>query len=392
MLDTTRPVIVLDGGSRADLGLVRSLGMARIPVHLLTWQRSSVTGESRYVKQTHAFPQFGADDNERVARMRAIARSLPARPVVLASGDRALRFLSRCRGMFEDVIDHDLAPPRVIDSCLDKARFARLAEPLAFPVPASWSPSSMSGALALCDTLTYPLFVKPLRTERATATGQGAGVPGKGWQVRSPAALMERCRLLETSGVRRVIIQEYVPGPDSGLVSVHVYVEPSGRVAGTFTGKKLRCCPPDAGIGTHVVSERDDALVATSIRILAQLAYTGFAILQYKQDARDGTMKLLEINCRYGTWTELPSRSGCNFPAAAYAAITRQRVPVLDQRDGMAWLDLARDFEAFASYRRNGSWGWRGYLRSLTGVRCWAFFAPDDPAPFFWQLWRRAAQ
>lgn len=390
-LDTSRPALVLDGGSRADLGLVRSLGRAGIPVHLLTWQRTSVTGESRYVRQTHAFLQFDADDEERVARLRAIARSLPARPVVLASGDRALRFLSRHRHAFEDVIDHDLAPMHVIDACLEKARFAKLATQLGLPVPRSWAPASIASAQVLADELTYPLFVKPLREEMSASAPPGPGAPGKGWQVTSATDLKDRCRWLEFYGVRRVLIQEYIPGPDSGLVSVHVYVEPSGRVAGTFSGEKLRVWPPDAGVGTHVVSRRNEALITLATRMLVQLRYTGFAILQFKRDARDGTMKLLEINCRYGTWTELPSQAGCNFPVVAYAAITGQHLPPLAQREDVVWLDLARDVAAFAACRRAQAGSWSTYLRSLTGARCWAFFATDDPMPFVWQLFRRGA-
>src|SRR5260370_42146478 len=112
------------------------------------------------------------------------------------------------------------------------------------------------------------------------------------------------------------------------------------------------------------------------LSVLRRLGYRGSAIVQFKRDARTGAMKMLEVNGRYSTWTELPSRSGCNFPVAAYASITGQRLPHLHQQDGRAWLDFHRDRRAFATYRRGGEWSWRGYLHTLSQARCWAFFAP----------------
>ena len=87
----------------------------------------------------------------------------------------------------------------------------------------------------------------------------------------------------------------------------------------------------------------------------------------------------------------MPSRCGCNFPVAAYATITGQPAPLLDQREGASWLDVSRDFDAFKLYQKTGAWTWGQYLRSLASVRYWAFFAADDPAPFLWQLFRRSA-
>jgi len=291
-LDTTRPVLIIDGGSSADLGLVRSLGFAKIPVHLLTSGRASVTTQSRYVTQTHAFPHSGASDEECVARIRAVAKSLRLRPVILASGDWALQLLSRCRADVADVVDHDLHDAQTISNFSDKAQFARIAERLSRLALKGWTPSD----------------------------------------------------------------REFVAGSDGEVVSVHVYVEPSGRILGSFTASEAKVSPPDAGVGTAVTSRRNEQLAALAVAIVNKLEYSGFAILQFQVDAHTDAFQLIEVNCRYGAWTELPSRCGCNFPVAAYATITEQPAPVLAQREG---------------------------------VRCWAFFALEDPAPFFWQMLQR---
>ena len=172
-------------------------------------------------------------------------------------------------------------------------------------------------------------------------------------------------------------------------MSVHAYILPDGTVAGTFTGSKLRIYPPHAGVGAQVLSRRMPEPEALARRVLTALGYTGFAILQFKRDVRSGMYDLLEINCRYSTWTELPSRTGCNFPLAAYATLVGQSLPSLEQREGISWLDLERDLRGMRTYRATGEWTWRAYVQSLTTVRCWAYFAWDDPGPFFRKLLKR---
>jgi hypothetical protein len=69
--------------------------------------------------------------------------------------------------------------------------------------------------------------------------------------------------------------------------------------------------------------------------------------------------------------------------------MTGQEPPLLRQVEGSSWLDLSRDLRAFRTYRRTADWSWPGYLRSLSTVRSWAFFAFDDTGPFFYELLHR---
>ena len=89
-LDTSRPVMMLDGGSRLDLGIVRSLGLAGVPVHLLCADSRSITTTSRYVTAVHHFPPRDASAEERLAQLcttavtsRAMKTAPPHAPSVL---------------------------------------------------------------------------------------------------------------------------------------------------------------------------------------------------------------------------------------------------------------------------------------------------------------------
>lgn len=389
-LDVSRPVLVIDGASRGDIGVVRSLGLAGIPVHLLAIRARTATTASRFVTRVHEFPGW-EDEEGQIAALRRIAASLPHRPVVMASGDTALRFLSRNRERFEDLADHDLAPHELIETCLDKDRFGVVARRLGLPVPDTFVPSGAAEVRERAAGLAYPVFVKPVHREDWARLPDGIVSAVKGLRVDDAATLTTLFDRLEAHGAARAVVQTMVQGADDEHMSVHAYVSPDGEVLGAFTGKKLRIWPPHAGVGAQVLSLAMPAPAALALDALRTLGYHGFAILQFKRDAARGVFELLEINCRYSTWTELPTRCGCNFPAVAYAVVTGQRPPEIRQREGISWLDFARDRQTLSTYRESGEWTWLGYLRSLSTVRCGAFFAWDDPGPFLHALRRGSA-
>jgi predicted ATP-grasp superfamily ATP-dependent carboligase len=264
-----------------------------------------------------------------------------------------------------------------------------VAHKLGLPVPQTFVPASLAEARTLLDGLSYPVFVKPVNRADWDQLPPGAVESVKGQRFDSADGLrrlLDALEVLERRDGRdgsRFVIQTFVEGGDHEHMSVHAYVLPDGTIAGTFTGSKLRIYPPRAGVGAQVLSLRMAEPEALARHILGALGYTGFAILQFKRDARRGVYELLEINCRYSTWTELPSRAGCNFPLAAYASLVGQPLPRLEQREGISWLDVERDLRGMTTYRASGEWTWGAYLRSLATVRCWAYFAWDDPAPFF---------
>src|SRR3989442_8368209 len=160
-LDTSRPAILLDGGSRLDLGIVRSLGLAGVPVHLLCSDSRSITTTSRYVTAVHDFPPRDASVEERLAQLCSTARALSPRAVILPTGDSALQFLSACRDGFADLVDHDLPPAEVVDRCIRKDRFACWAAHAGVPVPPTFVPRDAADVRAAAGGLAFPVFVKP---------------------------------------------------------------------------------------------------------------------------------------------------------------------------------------------------------------------------------------
>lgn len=376
------PVLVLDEGSRGEVGLVRALGSAGIPVQLASFPPSSPTRSSRHVDRVHPVPGPGASDDERIEALRRVSREIGGRPPVMTASDGSLELLSRRRQDLEDVLRHDLAPAEVIATIFEKDRFAAEARRLDLPVPETRVVRSMEDVRGIADELGYPVFVKPFTKEAWGRLPEDLLEARKGQRVASPSELEGFFAPLARQGAEEALVQEYVSSPDTEHYSVHAYVLPDGRFAGAFTTRKIRVCPPHRGVGSLVVSLRVPRIVELSREILSELGYRGFALLQFKRDLATGRYLLLEINCRYSTSGELAARCGANFPALAYSVLTDGGPVDLDQVEDTAWIDVERDWAAFREYRRRGEWGWAEFLCSLRHVRYGAFLAPDDPGPF----------
>lgn len=382
----SRPVLIIGSNSRADLGTVRALGAAGVPVHLLFSNPRSIVARSRHVRYRTPFPPPEAGDAARLEALRSVASSLPVRPVILATGDRALRFLSRTRAAWEDLIDHDLAPAPIVDACDDKAWFASSATRLGLPVPFTWLPPSAAALRERAADLQFPVFVKPLDRADWSQLPHGIVPHSKGMPVDDHRTLVALWERLEQHGGARAVVQSMVVGPDDEHATALIYRTRAGRILGVFTGAKVRILPVHAGLGVYVESRPIPEIRRIATRVVMRLGYTGFADIDFKRDVRTGEWKLLEMNCRYSTWITLAARAGCNFPAAAYASIVGTQIPALEQRPGEAWLDWRRDRAAIAAYRAEGTWaGWPSYARTLWGARSYAFWDARDPVPFILQ-------
>lgn len=384
MTSPRRPVLIIDGHGRGDIGVIRSLGLAGIPVHLLTSAPGGPAAASRWVRRQSHAPPWSAPA-ALVEHARAYARDLGERPVMMFTGDRCLRLFIENREAFEEVVDHDVAPTQVVETCLDKVRFAHVATELELPVPDTVAPASLAELEGALPGLTFPVFVKP--ADRASWAGlpRGTVYTVKGTQVDTGEDLLRLYRILVDHDAHAVVVQSLVHGPASNHISVHAYRSADGQVRASFSARKPRVWPAHAGVACIVTSTRIPEVLRLATEALERLEYTGFAIVQFKQTGQD-QYRLLEINCRFSTWTEMPTRAGVNFPAISYAEITGGATPPVSIEEGLSWWDARRDLSTFRAYRSSGEETVWSYLRSLASVRAFAYFAFDDPKPLFTKL------
>src|SRR5258705_11049078 len=92
-----------------------------------------------------------------------------------------------------------------------------------------------------------------------------------------------------------------------------------GRLVAEFAPRRLREKPP-AG-GASVLSESrpvDPGLRDFAVRMLGPLGWHGVAMMEYKQDRRNGECVLIEVNGRFWGSLELAVDAGVDFPFLAF--------------------------------------------------------------------------
>ena len=114
------------------------------------------------------------------------------------------------------------------------------------------------------------------------------------------------------------MFQERIPGGDDHLWTVGSYVDADGRALGVFCGAS--CCrrrPASAPAGWARRSGTSEA-VDGALRLLRELGFHGISQVEYKRDARDGSLRLMEVNARLWQWHSLAADCGVDLVAIAY--------------------------------------------------------------------------
>jgi predicted ATP-grasp superfamily ATP-dependent carboligase len=109
-----------------------------------------------------------------------------------------------------------------------------------------------------------------------------------------------------------VMLQERIEGPGVGVFALYHH----GRPAAFFSHRRVRERPPWGGVS--VLSESIPLCPVAqryATQLLDALGWHGVAMVEFKQDVRDGVPKLMEINGRFWGSLQLAIDAGVDFPA-----------------------------------------------------------------------------
>lgn len=318
-----------------DIDIVSPLGLGGVRCVPVADRRDPARF-SRFAVDTIAPLDHWAEPDGLVARLLEWAHAQPATPILFYGSDRDLLLVSRWREALREAFRFVIADREQVEDLTDKARFQRLAERLDLPVPPARRLTAASGPAPALE-LRFPLAVKP-----PTREGLGRlGFAAKAVRVDSSADLERLWPQVVAAGVE-VIAQELIDGPETRIESYHAYIDPSGDVAGEFTGVKIRTDPPAFGHSTAVRITCTEDVMASGRGVLAALGLRGVVKLDYKRDP-EGRLHLLEVNPRFSLWHHPGAVAGVNLPALVYADLTGRKRPTTRLRPGTTWCNPQQD-------------------------------------------------
>jgi predicted ATP-grasp superfamily ATP-dependent carboligase len=385
--ESRRPVAVVLGLGQNGMATARALGRASIPVLGVDTDLEQPGARTRYAVKVPC-RDFVSGGPGLVDTLVEIGRALPHRGVLFPSGDLNQSVVSEEREALAPYYHIALPPKAVNRMFLNKKSFYQFAMERGFPLPQTVFPADREHLDRVADGFKYPVLIKPFQ-------------PNAEWRKTFDTRLF----VADTPDVLRalydrlarvhedLIVQEYMPGPDSELWWGVTYLDATGRPLATWTGRKLRQYPRRFGTATLAESRWDPWVARQATTVLQAMGHRGYGVVEFKRDRRDGKFKMTEVTGGR-TWFphSLVTRSGINLPLIWYRDALGLPVDAPSTyHEGIKWIHEERDLKTVMLYfLPEGEltlWSW---LRSYRGTRVYAYAAWDDPGPILTSIHRIA--
>jgi D-aspartate ligase len=374
------PGAVVIGGDHQGLGIVRSLGRRGIDVVVID-DEHSISRHSRYVAGSYRFRELRTAEQTVGALLSVAQRRDVEGWVVYPTRDETVAALAQHRAQ---LVDHFRVPTPdwpVTQWAWDKRNTYARAQELGIPVPRTWHIASEED-LDRVDG-EPPYVIKPAIKEHFLYATKC-----KAWRANSREELALRFRAAAALvGTDEVVIQELIPGGSDSQVAYCAFFK-DGIARASMTTRYVRQHPAEFGrASTFVRTAEVPGVEEMSLRFLRSISYYGLVELEYRQDRRDGSTKLLDVNARTWGYHILGQRAGVDFPYLLYADQTGLPLPGgIEAPPGISWARLATDLPTAAIVLARRRLDWRSYLRSLREFDVESVFAPDDLRPGFAEL------
>ena len=364
------------GGSWNAVSVARSLGRRGIDVYALADRPSRPVRRSRYCG---TFFAAGGAEQAQAGWLEWLRREGPREgAVLLPCGDDGLELIARNRAQLVELgyrpieVDDDVAL-----AMLDKERQYALAAELDVPVPRTSTVRSRDELEAVISSFSYPCGLKALQSHVWVRHFSSKVVVVAG--AAELRAAFERASALGID----VLVTEIVPGPEHQYFGHYSYLDERGEPLFHLTKQKLRQFPVGFGVGCYHVTNWDPEVAELGLRFMQGVGIRGLANVEFKRDARDGGLKLIELNYRFTAINELLRVAGADVALLAYNRVLgRPPPPGLDAyRRGVRYWYPVEDTLAALTARRAGELSLAGWLRGIAHRQRFPLLSREDPLP-----------
>lgn len=321
-------VLVTDSDNRSALAAVRSLGKAGHTVLTAGDCFPSLAAVSRY---SAGFERYPSPREDPPGFLAALVNSIEkhAIDVVLPMTEITTLLLTQSREALPSRCMLPFPASATVARAADKADVLRLASQLGIPMPRTVEIESLASLDGALGTIDYPAVLKPARSRVRTAAGFiSTGVS----YAANERELHERLQAMRPEEFP-VLLQERIIGPGVGVFACC----DNGHTIARFSHRRLREKPPSGGVSVLCESAPLDPMaVEYADRLLTSLRWHGVAMVEFKRNERDGTLRLMEINGRFWGSLQLAIDAGVDFPGLLVKLAAGERIePVASYRVGV---------------------------------------------------------
>lgn len=311
-----------DGETRPALAITRSLGSKCHRLIVGSKLQPSLAQVSRFCHESFTYPDPVKDSAGfvdmiiRMIRERGVDVVLPVTEVSTALVVENRREIERyCRVPFP-MAD-------TFNSAANKAEVLALAEKLSIPIPLGVVVVRPGDRPQRPDGLRLPVVIKPHRS-RIKINGR--------WQstfvtYAENEAELQAILAAKDPAEYPILLQQRIVGPGIGVCMCYQ----RGKLVAQFSHRRLREKPPSGGVSVlcESVPVPPDALCYAQ-GLLDALRWEGVAMVEFKMDLADRTLKLMEINGRFWGSLQLAIDAGVDFPELLIQTLADDSMQLVD--------------------------------------------------------------
>jgi predicted ATP-grasp superfamily ATP-dependent carboligase len=360
-------------------GIIRSLGEMGVPIIAMYYSDKDMGYVSKYVKKAYKVPhpekkyiQFNEFMNKYKNKYRD--------DIIFPSDDVSLTAVSKSKDFLKNYYKVACPSWDITKKIIDKKYTYQIANDFGVPSPATYTVSNFEQYEKIKNKLKYPCLVKPRKSHIFYEKFKK-----KLFMAHSENNIFEYLKVTNEFNID-MLIQEYIPGPDTNGVNYNSFVNYEGQRI-EFTSKKCRLAYPGFGIPRCVISKNIPEILPIGRKIISVMKYKGYSCTEFKMDERDGQYKLMEINARHNRSGLLSLKSGINFPYIEYMALSGKKINSLPSfKEGCYWIDEFHDFYSTLKYYKKEKYKIKNYFKPYFNDNIFSIFNKADIQPFIKRL------
>ena len=360
------PPVVVASVFQTGLNLMRDLEHRGVRVVGVDCVPANVGFRSRYGK-SYLCPDPDRQPAEWLAFMRSLAGQLGGKPVVIPAADIFVSALGAHAAELASAYRFSRASVVLQAALGTKEQQYAMAAKAGFPCPRTEYVQSQPELEAFCRGARFPCLLKPRSHREWEALPDGNPLHGKKVVTADTAAqLTELYSHIDTSPPGAVVQEVVSGGDDAKYCYLSVYGTASQRL-GYCVVQEFRAYPIRVGSASVVCPVLDEEIAGICDRFLRAIGYVGLCEIEVKRDARDGQVRLIEVNPRFTVTGDCAIYAGVEVGWLHYLDSIGQPVaPMKATRLDFHHIVIQRDAAAFGQYLDAGltTWGqWLGAYR-----------------------------
>lgn len=330
------PAVVL-GSHKIGLGIIRALGIKKVPVVSVYYNKNDMGYVSRYVIDKFFVANPIENENEFINQLTKIGVKYKD-SVLFASDDPTLLSVAKHRSILSKYFIVESNDIDLIEKIIVKKNTYDIADEIGILHPKTYNPNSFDEAKEFYQLIGPECILKPSVGHLFFNIFKK-----KMLIIKSIAELKTAYKMIEGLDIK-MMMQEFIPGDDKHGVNYNLFAL-DGKPFVEFTAQKVRLSPPKIGFPRVIISKLIDEVIEPGRKIISYLNYEGFACLEFKKHAVNGNYYLMEVNGRQNLSTPLAVNCGYNFPYLSYRYLIDRSLPKITSNfeEGIYWIDTGKD-------------------------------------------------